>query len=88
MSSKKTTLATALHRASGKPSNELSDLQPAMTKTVAPSRMGKKALTGFFDPAVTREIKQLALNQDSTVQAMLTEAINDLLLKYGRSPIA
>lgn len=53
-----------------------------------PSRQVKKAITGFFDSAVSCEFKQMALNQDKTVRALLTEAINDLLTKYGRNPIA
>lgn len=56
--------------------------------TVPPSRQGKKALTGFFDPSVSREIKQLALNEGKTVQSLLAEAVNDLFVKYGRTPIA
>jgi hypothetical protein len=99
---KKMNLATALHNASGKtqPSTALPVEEPkqaasrpsatvqTMSSLVAPSRQGKKAVTGFFDPAVSRELKQIGLNQDMTVQALLTEAINDLLIKYGRSPIA
>ncbi|MGZ8218927.1 ribbon-helix-helix domain-containing protein [Methylomagnum sp.] len=61
--------------------------EPAATH-LPPSRQGKKALTGFFDPAISREIKQLALNEDKTVQSLLAEAINDLFVKYGRTPTA
>jgi hypothetical protein len=68
--------------------NKPSATMQAVSSIVAPSRKGKKAITGFFDPAVSRELKQIGLNQDVTVQALLTEAINDLLVKYGRSPIA
>ena len=54
----------------------------------APSREGKKAVTGFFDPAVSRQLKQIALEEDSNIQALLREALNDLFTKRGRSPIA
>jgi hypothetical protein len=54
----------------------------------APSREGKKAVTGFFDPAVSRQLKQIALEEDSNIQALLREALNDLFTKRGKSPIA
>ena len=54
----------------------------------APSREGKKAVTGFFDPAVSRQLKQIALEEDSNIQALLREALNDLFIKRGKSPIA
>ena len=55
---------------------------------MAPSREGKKAVTGFFDPAVSRQLKQIALEEDSNIQALLREALNDLFIKRGKSPIA
>ena len=45
-------------------------------------------ITGHFDPAVSKQLKLLAINNDSTVQAMLAEALNDLFEKYGKPPIA
>ena len=50
--------------------------------------MGKKAIAGHFDPAVGKQLRQLALDHDTTVQALLAEALNDLFVKYGKSPIA
>ena len=55
---------------------------------MAPSREGKKAITGFFDPAISRQLKQIALEEDSNIQALLREALNDLFIKRGKSPIA
>ncbi len=52
-----------------------------------PSRQGKKAIAGHFDPAVSRQLKQIALDNDTTVQALLGEALNDLFLKYDHNPI-
>ncbi|MBD2358579.1 hypothetical protein H6G41_28890 [Tolypothrix sp. FACHB-123] len=63
--------------------------QPSSSKTeVPPSRAGKKAIAGHFDPAVSKQLRQLALEEDSTVQALLEEALNDLFSKYGKPPIA
>jgi hypothetical protein len=53
-----------------------------------PSRAGKKPITGFFDPEVSRQIKKVALDQDKTMQELLQEALNDLFRKYDLPPIA
>jgi hypothetical protein len=55
---------------------------------VAPSRTGKKPVTGFFEPEVSRQIKKIALEQDRTMQQLLQEALNDLFRKYDLPPIA
>jgi hypothetical protein len=55
---------------------------------VVPSRVGKKPVTGFFDPEVSRQIKKVALDQDKTMQELLQEALNDLFRKYDLPPIA
>lgn len=59
-----------------------------MIRVVAPSRVGKKPVTGFFDPEVSRQIKKVALDKDQTMQGLLQEAINDLFRKYDLPPIA
>src|SRR5690349_7328826 len=90
--SKKPSLAAAMQEASGKkPVADREEVIPEKaitTKDTPPSRRGKKAVTGHFDPAVPRQLKQLALDNDSSVQALLAEALNDLFVKYGRKPIA
>jgi hypothetical protein len=55
---------------------------------VAPSRVGKKPITGFFEPEVSRQIKKVALDQDKTMQDLLQEALNDLFRKHDLPPIA
>ena len=87
---RKTSLKSALDKASGQtkgvvkmPATEQKDSRVAQP----PSRQGKKALTGHFDPAVSRQLKQIALDNDTTVQALLGEALNDLFLKYDHNPI-
>lgn len=92
--SKRANLASALQNASGKaPLRQVSnEKKPAAVKEsgpgTPPSRQGKKAVTGFFDPAVSRQLKQLALDEDKTVQYLLAEALNDLFVKYNHKPIA
>lgn len=57
-------------------------------KAVAPSREGKKPITGFFEPEVSRQIKKAAIESDKTMQELLQEALNDLFRKYDLPPIA
>jgi len=45
-----------------------------------PSRQGKKAISAFFDPNVSKQLKRLALDEDSTVQKLMAEALNDLFI--------
>ena len=52
-------------------------------------REGKKAIAGYFDPAVSLQLKQLGLEQnDKSVQDLLGEALNLLFVKYKKQPIA
>jgi predicted transcriptional regulator len=51
-------------------------------------RRGKKAVSGHFDPAVQKQLNQMALDEDSSVQALLREALNDLFAKRGKPTIA
>jgi hypothetical protein len=53
-----------------------------------PSRQGKKTIAGHFDPTVSRQLREIALAEDTSVQELLREALNDLFLKRGRPPIA
>lgn len=98
--SKKPSLAAALHAASGKtpppvvaaaiasPAPELHQQPGEKAQPVAPSRTGKKMVSGHFDPAVPRQLKQLALDRDTTVQNLIAEALNDLFAKHGKQRIA
>lgn len=96
---KRTSLSAALQEAGGKPKPEQkqdaiaaelsTDTVSAPVKAaLPPSRQGKKAITGHFDPAVSKQLKQIGLEQDKSIQDLLAEALNDLFTKYGRSPIA
>ena len=53
-----------------------------------PSRRGKKAVVCYVDPTVSKELKVLGAEAERPVQALLVEAINDLLEKYGKLPLA
>jgi hypothetical protein len=63
--------------------------EPAPSRQpVPPSRQGKKAITGHFDPAVSRLLRQIALEEDRSVQDLMREALNDLFAKRGKPTIA
>ena len=89
---KKITLASALHEASGKKTdNTTSKLTTVKNKEVSQvvvSRMGKKLVSGHFDIEVSRQLKQIALNNHTTLQNILAEALNDLFTKYNQKPLA
>ena len=42
--------------------------------------------TGYYTPQLSQALNILALEQDSTLQALLGEAIDDLMRKYGKHP--
>ena len=54
----------------------------------AATRAGKKKVTAPLDPPAHKQLKQLALDRDTTTEALLVEAIRDLFTKYGKPPIA
>ena len=48
-----------------------------------PGRIGKASVTGYFRPEVRRQLRRLAADGDTTIQALLGEALNDLFAKHG-----
>ena len=52
-----------------------------------PSREGKRLVAGHFDPAVAKQLKMLAVEEDKSVQALLEEALDLLFVKKGKGHI-
>lgn len=52
-----------------------------------PSREDKRLVAGHFDPKVAKQLKMLAVEDDTTVQALLEEALDLLFAKKGRARI-
>lgn len=52
----------------------------------APARTGKKAVSGYFSPEMSRGLHLLALEQGTSLQALMGEAFDDLMRKYGKHP--
>ncbi len=87
---KRANLAAALQTATrgGEAAPAAATATVTAIRTTTPSRVGKKTVAAHFDPAVSRQLKQLGLDRDTSTQALLREALNDLFTKYGKPPIA
>ena len=90
---KKQSLATALQTFDRTQNSATEVSDPALEnrprlKAQAPSRRGKKALIGYFDPSVSKQLKLLALEEDSTIQQLLGEALYLLFQARGKPRIA
>ncbi|MGQ3675778.1 ribbon-helix-helix domain-containing protein [Xanthobacter sp. TB0139] len=51
------------------------------------SRTGTRLIGGHFPPEVARQLRMLAAEEDTTVQALLEEAIGLLFVKKGRAAL-
>jgi hypothetical protein len=62
---------------------------PAETRAQAraPGRVGRKQIAGFFPPEMSLALHMMALRQDRSLQSLMSEAFNDVLRKYGESPV-
>lgn len=92
---KKKSLADALQKldrtqasSTVEPARTLANASDQRPEGRAPSRRGKKALIGYFDPSVSKQLKQLALDEDSSIQKLLGEAIDLLFASRGKPLIA
>lgn len=63
------------------------ETEPKSEKFYRPSREGRRFLGGHFDPKVVRQMKLLAVEEDTTTQALLEEALDMLFVKKGRGRI-
>jgi hypothetical protein len=53
-----------------------------------PSRLGKKAITIWVDPAVAEQLREISFHHRKAHQDLYLEALNILFSKYGRPEIA
>lgn len=59
----------------------------AASSPVAPSRQGKKAMTGYFSPEMSFAMHMTARKHGMSLQDAMAEAFNDWLRKMGESPV-
>jgi hypothetical protein len=53
----------------------------------APSRQGKKAMTGYFSPEMSFAMHMTSRKNGMSLQDAMAEAFNDWLRKMGESPV-
>lgn len=51
-----------------------------------PAREGKKGILGYFSPELSRALNIMAIEEDSTVQALMGEAFDLLMRARGKHP--
>lgn len=56
------------------------------TSTRAKARIGKRAVVGYFSPELARTLNGMANDRDTTLQAILGEAIDLWLRENGKHP--
>jgi len=56
------------------------------TSTRAKARLGKRAIVGYFSPELSRTLNGAANDRDTTLQAILGEAIDLWLRENGKHP--
>jgi hypothetical protein len=61
---------------------------PAPAARTTPARAGKRLVAGHFDTKEAKALRLIAAEEDTTIQALLEEAIDLLLVKKGRAPMA
>lgn len=61
---------------------------PAPVRQVQRSRIGKVSIGVWVDPAVRKQLAQLALDNDTDQSDLIAEGLNLLFERYGRPPIA
>lgn len=61
-------------------------ITPIHAPKVQKSREGKKGFTVFLAPELARAMRVFAVKNDRTLEDVATEALNELLRKYGEHP--
>jgi hypothetical protein len=60
--------------------------QSIRESTRAKARIGKRALVGYFSPELSRTLNMMATERDTTLQAILGEAVDLWLRENGKHP--
>ncbi len=72
----------------GKPSEPLPEAPLDASEPKRPSRQGVKHIGGYFDPVVSKQLRTIAVDEDSSVQSLLGEALDMLFQSRGKPMIA
>lgn len=55
--------------------------------SLAPSRQGKRVATVYLEPEALRQLHQIALDEETSLQSLLLEGVNAVFAARGRSRI-
>ena len=87
---KRPNLAANVKAAAGEPTLAPVARLPAQAEPVVPpeakrsaSRVGRKAVYAWIDPAEHRKLKKLSLDTDRSIDALVTEAVHLLFARHG-----
>ncbi len=72
--------------ADSKPGTSVKEKPSPTTKR--PSRLNTKHIGGYFDPAVSKQLRSIGLDEDTSVQALVAEALDMLFQSRRKPPIA
>lgn len=59
----------------------------AQAQASPPSRIGRKAISGYFSQEMSLAMHLCARRRGISLQDLMAEALNDVLRKHGESPI-
>ena len=59
----------------------------ATASVPAQSRIGRKAIAAYFSPEMSLAMHLCARKQGISLQTLMAEAFDDVLRKYGESPV-
>jgi hypothetical protein len=57
-------------------------------QVLASSRSGAKHIGGYFDPVVSKQLRSIAIDEDSSIQSLMAEALDMLFQSRGKPMIA
>ncbi len=60
---------------------------PEIGRGTTPARIGKTMIAGYFSPQMAKAVKLLAVERDTTVQALIGEGLDAVLHKHGKHPM-
>lgn len=67
--------------------DETGPVSPVAQIPIPPSRVGRKAISGYFAPELSLALHTCARRHGLSLQDLMAEAFDDVLRKYGESPI-
>lgn len=86
MANKKVNLAEAIKDNETQQQNTV--VAMSVNDNIAPSRRGKKNISGYFPPEVHRQLRVIAAEEDKNLQEILGDALNAFFERKGKPPIA